>query len=135
MCMSDQIPGKRSAFTLIEIVVIVGILGMIILIVVPMMVVGHKRSKAEIVMSDLKTLNKAIHQYAVETGRSSGFAPTYKDIRKYLDKNSNVYRSDGKDLCGNAYGPFSVDIPPKVPEQTYDYFSSVVDDAYWSIYR
>jgi prepilin-type N-terminal cleavage/methylation domain-containing protein len=133
--MSIKSPGKPSAFTLIEIVVVVAIIGMMLLIVIPMVTVGRKRSKAQSVFDDLKTLNAAVQQYAVDTGRGPGFNPVFQDLRKYLDKKSYVYRSGGRDLRGNVYGPFSVDTPPKVPEKTYLYFSGVVDDAYWSVYH
>ena len=133
--MPEKFSRKRPAFTLIEIVVIVAIIGMMIFILVPMFVVGRKRVKAENVLNDLKVLNSAVHLYAVDTGKSSGFNPEFKDLKKYLDKKSHVYQLDGKDRCGNAYGKFIVDMPPKVPEITYEYFSGVVDDSFWSIYR
>jgi len=120
---------------LIEIVVVIAIIGMMIIIVFPMAWVGRKRSRAEKVLNDLSALDSAIHQYAADTGRGSGFNPVFQDLKKYLDKKSYVYRSGGKDLCGNLYGPFVVDTPPRVPEKTHRYFSSAVDDAYWSIYH
>ena len=127
--------GKKSAFTLIEVVVIVAIIALMFLIVVPMLVIGHKRSKAKYVLDDLKALNVAVQQYAVETGRSSGFTPTYIDIKRYLDPKSYVYRSGGLDIEGNKYGPFIVDVPPKIPEKTFDYFSGVIEESFWSVYR
>jgi len=133
--MSKKSPGKQAAFTLIEIAVIIGIIAMMIIIIFPMIIVGGKRSKAENVLNDLKTLNSAVHQYAVDTGKSSGFNPVFQDLRKYLDKKSYVYRSGGVDVCGNVYGPFIVDTPPRVPEKTYLHFSGVVEDAYWSVYH
>ncbi|MEI8342065.1 MAG: hypothetical protein WCH43_11100, partial [Verrucomicrobiota bacterium] len=113
----------------------VAIIAMMIIIVIPMVIVGSKRSKAENVLNDLKALDVAVHQYAVDTGRSSGFNPVYPDLKKYLDKNSYVYRTGGKDVRGNIYGPFIVDTPPRVPDQTFIYFSGVVEDSYWSIYH
>ena len=133
--MPHKTPGNRLAFTLIEIIVVVAIIGLMLLILIPMLVVGHKRSKAESVLQDLTALNTAVHQYAVDTGKSSGFSPVYQDLRKYLDKKSHVFKSGGRDYCGNAYGPFIVDTPPKVPQQTYLYFSAVVDDGFWSVYH
>jgi len=133
--MSFKFPKKRPAFTLIEIIVVIAIIAMMVVIIVPMIAVSFKRSRAGVVLNDLKTLDTAIHQYATDTEKNSGFNPDYQDLKKYLDKNSQVYRSDGKDSRGNVYGPFTVGAPPKVPENTYFYFSGVVDDSFWSVYH
>jgi len=126
---------RRSAFTLVEVVVILVIIALMMMIVIPMAIIGRKRSKARHVLDDLTALNIAVQQYSVDTGKGSGFNPNFQDLRKYLNKTTYVYKSGGTDILGNKYGPFIVDIPPKVPGKTYLYFNNVVEDAYWSIFR
>ena len=145
---------QRSAFTLIEIVVVMGILALMIAILIPSIVVAHKRSQAETVLTDLRALDGAMHQYTdrsggeirigrlsvtpretVDPGVQSGSDIQFSDIKKYLKKDTRVFKTNGRDPLGNPYGPFTVGKPPQVPERTYEFFSGVVDDSYWSIYH
>jgi len=155
---------KSAGFTLIEIVVVLAILAVMISIIIPLVYVGYKRGRAENAMEDLRAIDAAIHQYAVESGSQGGQsvqssqeikigrlsieemrpAPaaevgkgrkiTFQDIKKYLPRNSSAYKLNGKDLLGNPYGDFTVGERPKVPAKTAEYFTTVLDETFWSGY-
>jgi type II secretory pathway pseudopilin PulG len=133
--MTAQSVKKSPAFTLIEVVVMVVIIAAMIAVIAPMIYVSHKRSRARVVLNDLRALDAALHQYAVDTARNTGFKTDFSDVKKYLPGNTHVFKTGGKDIFGREYGPFTVDTPPKVPAPTYWFFSEVVEEGFWSAYR
>jgi type II secretory pathway pseudopilin PulG len=129
------IPRSRRAFTLIEIIVILVIIGLMLLIVVPHYLIEFKAKKAARVKADLVALNAAIEQYALENGKVSGDPVDFDSLRKYLDQNSDAYRTGGKDAFGDTYGPFIVGSRPPVPSRTEDDLSSTVPPEFWSPFQ
>jgi type II secretory pathway pseudopilin PulG len=128
-------PSSRRGFTIIEIAVILIIIAMMLVIIIPHFFSQMKERKARRVKEDLVTLNAAIERYALDNGKTSGFHPAYADLRKYLDPNSDVYRRDGKDILGDAYGPFTVGTRPTVPPKTADKLLGVAGPDFWSPYQ
>jgi type II secretory pathway pseudopilin PulG len=131
-------PSSRSApraFTLVEIAVILVIMVLMLMIIVPHFFSEMKLRKARRVKADLITLNSAIEHYALDSGKTGGFQPTYADLRKYLDPGSDIYRRDGKDAFGDAYGPFVVGARPGVPQKTADRVVDVAGPDFWSPFR
>jgi|GEM_PF-377805 len=90
--------------------------------------------QAKRVLQDLRLLDSAIDQYAIETNKTSGFNATFGDLKNYLKSGTPLYNT-GADVFGNPYGPFTVDSIPKVPEATFNTLSDVADDSFWSPYR
>ena len=127
--------GRRPAgFTLVEIMIVVAIIALLTVTVVPGSLRARKRSQATRVLEDLRLIEHAIDQYAIETSKSSGFNPTFDDIKVYMKTNTLIY-STGKDLFGNDFGPFTVDTLPAIPAVTKAGLSDVVDDEFWSPYQ
>ncbi|SRR5581483_4829627 len=126
---------RRRAFTLIEIIVILLIVALMIVVIIPVFIIHHRKAQSQHVLHDLKTLDAALHRYALETEKQPGFNPTFQDLKKYLDPSTDAYRTNGKDAFGHPYGPFTVDSQPKVPAKTAEDLSGIVDDEFWSTYR
>ena len=122
----------RCGFTIIEIVVILIIIALMVAIVVPHFLAERNLHKAERVKADLITLNSAIEQYALNNAKMGGVQPSFADLRKYLDPNSDVYRREGQDVFGDSYGPFTVGERPSVPAHTISKLSEVAGDDFWS---
>jgi len=122
-------------FTIIEVVVIIIIIALMLVIVIPHYFSEQKAAKAKRVKNDLVTLNSAIEHYALDNGKVSGVHPTYADISKYLDPKSDIYRHEGRDIFGDAYGPFTVGDRPTVPEKTASRLSEVVGEDFWSPFQ
>ncbi len=114
----------RRGFTFIEVIVILIIIALMLVIIVPHFLSMLKATRADRERADLVTLNSAIMHYALDNEKVAGFQPTYADLRKYLDPQSDIYLDDGKDLFGDTYGPFIVGTPPSVPRNAAERLSA-----------
>ena len=131
--MRQKMGGSRRGFTLVEIMVVVAIIAFLAAIAVPSWLRARKRSQAARVLEDLRLLDHATSQYAIDTNRASGFAPDFSDLQVYLKASTMLYNT-GKDILGNDYGPFAVDVLPQVPASTKAALSDVADTVFWSPY-
>jgi prepilin-type N-terminal cleavage/methylation domain-containing protein len=125
---------KYRAFTLVEIMIVVAIIALLATIAVPGFLRARKRSQATRILNDLRLIDSAVDQYAVETNRASGFPVGVTDWTNYLKKGSILYNT-GADIFGDAYGPQSVDSLPAVPATAKTTLSDVVDSSFWSPYQ
>ncbi len=133
MTLQNLTKNRRGGFTLVEIMIVVAIIALLAAIAVPGFLRARKRSQASKIINDLRMIDAAVDQYAIETGKKTGDTATFADWQKYLKKDSNLYVT-GNDLFGNSYGDQTVDTLPKVPQATYDSLSDVADNTFWSPY-
>jgi prepilin-type N-terminal cleavage/methylation domain-containing protein len=124
---------RIRGLTLVEIMIVVAIIALLAAIAVTGFLRARTRAQASSILNDLRLIESAIDQYAIETNRSSGSAVAVTDWTNYLKKNSVLYNT-GADLFGNTYGPQSVDSLPKVPANAWSTLSDVADAAFWSPY-
>lgn len=122
---------NRGGFTLVEIMIVVAIIALLAAIAVPNFLRARKRSQATRILEDLRLLDGAMDQYAIDTGKAPGFNPAFSDLQNYLKKDTNLY-SAGTDLFGDTYGPFTVDSIPLVPSNAFNSLSDVADSSFWS---
>jgi prepilin-type N-terminal cleavage/methylation domain-containing protein len=132
--MLNKLNKRRGGFTLVEIMIVVAIIALLAAIAVPGFLRARKRSQASRIINDLRLIDSAVDQYAIETNRSSGFSVNTLDWTNYLKAGTNLYIT-GKDILGNDYGRQAVDSIPKVPTATYNSLSDVTDAAFWSPYK
>ena len=132
--MLQKLNKNRGGFTLVEIMIVVAIIALLAAIAVPNFLRARKRSQATRVLEDLRMLDSAVDQYAIETGKTSGMNPAFADLKNYLKAGTTLYTS-GSDIFGVSYGPFTVDSIPKVPTSTFNSLSDVADNAFWSPYK
>ena len=94
-------PAKNRpfAFTLVEIMIVVSIISILATIAVPGFMRARKRSQATMVKNDLRLIDSAIAQYAMETSKMSGSAVFVDDWLDYIKEESNLY--DAMDIFGN----------------------------------
>src|SRR5262245_54583705 len=100
---------KRGGFTLVEIMIVVAIIALLAAIAVPNFLRSRKRSQATQVLEDLRQIDSAIDQYAIETNKTSTTTPAWADIRKYLKTGTRLEISGGKDILGNAFKINAID--------------------------
>ncbi|HYJ06331.1 MAG TPA: prepilin-type N-terminal cleavage/methylation domain-containing protein [Chthoniobacterales bacterium] len=132
--MKTNLSSRRSGFTLVEIMIVVAIIALLAAIAVPGFLRARKRSQASRIINDLRLIDSAVDQYAIETNRSSGFSVNTVDWTNYLKAGTNLYLT-GRDILGNSYGIQAVDSIPKVPTASYDALSDVTDATFWSPYN
>jgi prepilin-type N-terminal cleavage/methylation domain-containing protein len=131
--MFGKLQTKRGGFTLVEIMIVVAIIALLAAIAVPGFLRARKRSQASRILNDLRMIDSAVDQYAVETNRTSGAAVAITDWTNYLKKGSLLYNS-GNSLLGSAYGAQVVDTLPTVPPNDYATLSDVAGVGFWSPY-
>src|SRR6266404_8923552 len=124
---------SHKGFTLVEIMIVVAIIALLAAIAVPGFLRARKRSQASRILNDLRMIDSAVDQYAIETNRKTGDAVLIVDWTNYLKKNSLLYNG-GKSLLGTAYGSQTVDTIPKVPPADYTVLSDVAATGFWSPY-
>jgi len=136
--MIQTLQKRRAGFTLVEIMIVVAIIALLAAIAVPNFLRARKRSQATRILEDLRMLDAACDQYAIEANRASGTAISFGDVKNYLKTGTVLYSATGTlptDLFGNQYGPFTVDTVPKVPASTFTVLSDVADSTFWSPYK
>ena len=123
--MIQKLHTRRGGFTLVEIMIVVAIIALLAAIAVPSFLRARKRSQATRILEDLRLIDAATDQYAVDTGKTSGFNPSWSDLQNYL-KTGTVLYSTGADIFGDSYGTaFTVDMQPTVPANAYATLSDV----------
>jgi prepilin-type N-terminal cleavage/methylation domain-containing protein len=132
--MLNKLNKRRGGFTLVEIMIVVAIIALLAAIAVPGFLRARKRSQASRIINDLRLIDSAVDQYAIETNRSSGFSVNTVDWTNYLKQGTNLYLT-GKDILGHSFGVQAVDSIPKVPTATYNALSDVTDNTFWSPYN
>ena len=122
-------PTGRAGFTLVEIMVVVGIITLLAALAIPGFLRSRKRAQASRVMDDLRLIEAAVDQYAIETQRQPGSVVSVVDWTSYLKKET-LLCTTGKDLLGHVFGSQTVDQIPIVPSETYAALSDVADDGF-----
>jgi prepilin-type N-terminal cleavage/methylation domain-containing protein len=132
--MLTKLNKRRGGFTLVEIMIVVAIIALLAAIAVPGFLRARKRSQASRIINDLRLIDSAVDQYAIETNKKSNDPVAVSDWTNYLKKGTNLYTT-GLDILGNSYGPQTVDTLPKVPASSKSSLSDVTDATFWSPYN
>ena len=122
---------RYGGFTLVEIMIVVAIIALLAAIAVPGFLRARKRSQASRVINDLRLIDSAVDQYAVENNKTSGTAVSTADWTAYLKSGTSLYNPGG-DVYGDDFGPQTVDILPKVPQNAWNTLSDVAGTAFFS---
>jgi len=131
--MIQKLQSRGGGFTLVEIMIVVAIIALLAAIALPNFMRARKRSQATRILEDLRDLDHAVDQYAIENSQSSGMNPTFTDLQNYVKAGTQLYMT-GQDMFGDTYGPFTVDSTVQVPANAYSTLSDVAPSAFWSPY-
>ena len=131
--MFKKLHAKHAGFTLVEIMIVVAIIALLAAIAVPGFLRARKRSQASKILNDLRMIDSAVDQYAIETNRKTGDLVGIADWTNYIKKNAILYNT-GASLLGTSYGTQTVDIIPQVPPADYTVLSDVASTGFWSPY-
>jgi len=135
--MIQKMQTRRGGFTLVEIMIVVAIIALLAAIAVPNFLRARKRSQATRVLEDLRILDSATDQYAIENNRTSAAAASFSDLKAYI-KTGTVLYATGQDIFGESYGnsgSFTVDQLPPVPPNAWSSLSDVAPQSFWSPYH
>ncbi len=131
--MLNKFNKRRGGFTLVEIMIVVAIIALLAAIAVPGFLRARKRSQASRILNDLRMIDSAVDQYAIETNRKTNDAVLVPDWTNYLKKGSVLYNS-GKSILGTLFGAQTVDLIPQVPSADFAVLSDVAGTGFWSPY-
>lgn len=95
---------RRSAFTLIEIMIVVGIIGLLAVAIIPNITKNQERARLKMIEQNLRKINAAKSLWALENNKSSAETPSPDDLKAL----------DGwpKSLAGETYNINPVGTPP-----------------------
>jgi prepilin-type N-terminal cleavage/methylation domain-containing protein len=103
---------KRSGFTLIEIGIVVAIIGLLATIATPTWVRARSTSQMNTCINNLKQIDGAKQQWALETKQTPTALPVYTDISTYL-KNAVSCPTAGTDTTfSGSYNVNTVSVSP-----------------------
>lgn len=96
---------KAAAFTLLEIMIIVAIIGLLAVLAVPTFIKARKVSQGRRIVNDARQQDNAINQWALDNGKKDGDTVAGNEvmIQMYL---KSPWKSI--DLLGNSYAVGSV---------------------------
>ncbi len=134
--MLQKLKTNRGGFTLVEIMIVVAIIALLAAIAVPNFLRARKRSQATAVLEEMRILDGAQDQYAIENNKLGSAAVTFDMCQPYLKVGTRLYGAAGVDSMGNAITFTTFDAPPTLDAATTGNFTDVVDDAvFWGSYK
>jgi prepilin-type N-terminal cleavage/methylation domain-containing protein len=88
-----------SGFTLIEIMIVVGIIGLLAVIALPNYVKARSTSQKSACINNLRQIDSAKHQWAMETSALETATPTLTEITPYIGRGSGGVGDVTKLVC------------------------------------
>jgi prepilin-type N-terminal cleavage/methylation domain-containing protein len=121
---------RKDGFTLVEIMIVVSIIALLAAIAIPGFLRARKRSQASHVRNELRLIDDAVAQYAIETNKKGGDHVHVDDWIQYLKPGTRLYET-GQDILGNDFDDQQVDQRSRVPRDTWDELSDVAPASFW----
>ena len=107
---------RKSGFTLVEIMIVVAIIGLLAAIAIPNFINARTTAQTKACVNNLRQIDGAIQQWALEQNQSSGATCAQTDIQKYLGRGQlgtwPQCPAAGQYGSSAGVGTFSVSAPP-----------------------
>jgi prepilin-type N-terminal cleavage/methylation domain-containing protein len=105
----------KAGFTLVEIMIVVAIIGLLAAIAVPNFVKARTTAQMNACINNLRQIDGAIQQWALEQKKDQNATVTYADIKDYLK--SSVVCPSGGTTPDDSYTVTSVSVLPLCKRQ------------------
>jgi len=87
--MKKNTQARQAGFTLVEIMIVVAIIGLLAAIAIPNFVKARATSQQNACINNLRQIDAAANQFALEKGKKTGDAVTFPaDLTPYIKMNS-----------------------------------------------
>ena len=92
-------PYRREAFTLVEIMIIVALIGLLATLMIPSFIKVRKQSQGRRIVNDVRTIDAAINSWAMEAGIADGTPVDVAGVGTYTKTGA----INPVDVLGNPY--------------------------------
>ncbi len=132
--MLNKISQRRGGFTLVEIMIVVAIIALLAAIAVPGFLRARKRSQATRILNDLRLIDSAVDQYAIENNKVKGNAVAVADWTAYMKPGTVLFNTAANGTY--TYPAQVVDTLPSVKSvgTAFADFSDVANTTFWAPY-
>ena len=121
----------RQAFTLVEIMIVTAIIALLAAIAVPGLLRARKRAQGVSILEDLRQIDSATDQYALEFSVPGNTTVAPNGWRLYVKPGSRLYTTNS-DIFGDSYGSQVVGLLPNVPSYAWNNLTDVCNSSFWS---
>ena len=114
---------RRAGFTLVEIMIVVAVIGLLAAVGIPNYVHARQTAQTNACINNLRLIDQAKQQWALETGKLSSAVPLDTDIALYFGRGG---ANMPKEPLGGTYNILAVNTPPTCSKVDPDLHDAVL---------